>query len=152
MFLLRETISALRFMCPSCSQTATPTVMAAAARFFLRGSNSKLPLLCAGSGGHSSVGASLLKVSPSCSSRTKTQRRHAAHFTYQPDPVPTNHGEGLAASRLTLSTVEVSELCRAGSFGSLSIMKARDSAALWTYCGLMTELYLRCLHEVVEPE
>ncbi|CAB1422485.1 unnamed protein product, partial [Pleuronectes platessa] len=66
--------------------------MAAAARFFLRGSSSKLPLLGAVSGAHSSVGASLLTVSPSCSPRMKTQRRHAAHFTYQPDPVPTNHG------------------------------------------------------------
>nr|XP_019946674.1 PREDICTED: 2-oxoisovalerate dehydrogenase subunit beta, mitochondrial [Paralichthys olivaceus] len=77
-------------MCPSCS--SIPTIMAAAARFLLRGANSKLPLLGAGSGAHSSAGASLLKASPSCSSRTRTQRRHVAHFTYQPDPVPTDHG------------------------------------------------------------
>uniref|UniRef100_A0A3Q0QXQ6 3-methyl-2-oxobutanoate dehydrogenase (2-methylpropanoyl-transferring) n=1 Tax=Amphilophus citrinellus TaxID=61819 RepID=A0A3Q0QXQ6_AMPCI len=64
----------------------TTTVMAAAARLFIRGANSKLSIA------PSSFGATLLKLSPSCSSRTKAQRRHAAHFTFQPDPVPTQYG------------------------------------------------------------
>uniref|UniRef100_A0A8C7XET6 3-methyl-2-oxobutanoate dehydrogenase (2-methylpropanoyl-transferring) n=1 Tax=Oryzias sinensis TaxID=183150 RepID=A0A8C7XET6_9TELE len=64
--------------------------MAAAVRFFIRGANSRLSV---GTGTSGSLGAALLKLSPSCSSRSKTQRRHAAHFTYQPDPVPTQYGE-----------------------------------------------------------
>uniref|UniRef100_A0A8C4E6S2 2-oxoisovalerate dehydrogenase subunit beta, mitochondrial n=1 Tax=Dicentrarchus labrax TaxID=13489 RepID=A0A8C4E6S2_DICLA len=66
--------------------------MAAAARFFTRGANSKLSLSGIGTGAQSSFGVTLLKLSPSCNSRTKTQRRHAAHFTFQPDPVPTQYG------------------------------------------------------------
>ncbi|KAK7887168.1 hypothetical protein WMY93_026789 [Mugilogobius chulae] len=66
--------------------------MAAATRFFVRGASPRLSLssVCAGTQG--SVGANLLKLSPSCVSRIKTHRRHAAHFTYQPDPVPTQYG------------------------------------------------------------
>uniref|UniRef100_A0AAX7UPL1 3-methyl-2-oxobutanoate dehydrogenase (2-methylpropanoyl-transferring) n=1 Tax=Astatotilapia calliptera TaxID=8154 RepID=A0AAX7UPL1_ASTCA len=60
--------------------------MAAAARLFLRGANSKLSIA------PGSLGTTLLKLSPNCSSRTKTQRRHAAHFTFQPDPVPSQYG------------------------------------------------------------
>ncbi|RVE62165.1 hypothetical protein OJAV_G00154440 [Oryzias javanicus] len=67
--------------------------MAAAARFFIRGANSRLPVSSVGTGTSGSVGAALLQLSPRCSSRLKTQRRHAAHFTYQPDPVPTQYGE-----------------------------------------------------------
>lgn len=78
--------------CPSCSLTTT--VMAAAARLFIRGANSKLSIA------PSSLGVTLLKLSPNCSSRTKTQRRHATHFTFQPDPVPSQYGECLA-NRLT---------------------------------------------------
>merc|ERR1712002_1082228 len=68
------------------------TVMAAAARFFIRGVNPKLSISGVSCGAHGSFGAGLLKVSPSCISRTKAQRRHAGHFTYQPDPVPTQYG------------------------------------------------------------
>lgn len=71
--------------------------MAAAARFFIRGANPKLSLSGVGTGAQSSFGGTLLKVSPSCNSRTKTQRRHAGHFTFQPDPVPTQYGEWLLA-------------------------------------------------------
>lgn len=78
--------------CPSCS--VITTVMAAAARFFIGGANSKLAIT-------SSFGATLLKLSPSCNSRTKTQQRHAAHFTFQPDPVPTQYGEWLSSRWLT---------------------------------------------------
>ncbi|KAL7887159.1 hypothetical protein AOLI_G00048800 [Acnodon oligacanthus] len=41
---------------------------------------------------HSGLGTTLFRLSPSRSSRPKTQKRHAAHFTYQPDPVPAEHG------------------------------------------------------------
>lgn len=81
------------FSCPSRSHITT--AMAAAARFFTRGANSKLSICASGTGIQSSFGAALLKQSPSCSSRSKTQRRHAAHFTFQPDPVPTQFGEWL---------------------------------------------------------
>lgn len=77
--------------CPSCS--VTTTVMAAAARFFIRGANAKLSTAGVVTGAHSGYRTALLKLSPSCSSRTKTPRRHAAHFTYHPDPVPTQYGE-----------------------------------------------------------
>ncbi|XP_074510806.1 2-oxoisovalerate dehydrogenase subunit beta, mitochondrial isoform X2 [Sebastes fasciatus] len=69
--------------------------MAAAARFFVRGAqHSKLSLsgVGTGPGTHSSFAATVLKLSPSSNSRTKTQRRHAAHFTFQPDPEPTQYG------------------------------------------------------------
>lgn len=39
-----------------------------------------------------SAGISLLRLLPSCSLRPKTQKRHAAHFTFYPDPVPTKYG------------------------------------------------------------
>ncbi|XP_070407879.1 2-oxoisovalerate dehydrogenase subunit beta, mitochondrial isoform X2 [Nothobranchius furzeri] len=66
--------------------------MAAVARFFIRGANSKLPISGISCGTQSCFGATLQKLSPNCSSRLKTQRRHAAHFTFQPDPVPTQYG------------------------------------------------------------
>ncbi|KAF3691586.1 2-oxoisovalerate dehydrogenase subunit beta, mitochondrial [Channa argus] len=66
--------------------------MAAVARFFSRGANSKLSITGVVTGAHSSFAASLLKLSPSCSFRSKTQRRNAAHFIYQPDPVPAQYG------------------------------------------------------------
>ncbi|XP_070767744.1 2-oxoisovalerate dehydrogenase subunit beta, mitochondrial [Enoplosus armatus] len=66
--------------------------MAAAARFLIRGAHSKLSISGIGTGAQISFGGTLLKLSPSCNSRTKTQRRHATHFTYQPDPVPTQYG------------------------------------------------------------
>ncbi|XP_029361213.1 2-oxoisovalerate dehydrogenase subunit beta, mitochondrial [Echeneis naucrates] len=66
--------------------------MATAARFLLRRANSKLALTGVATGSHGSLGATLLKVSPIFSSWTETQRRHAAHFTYHPDPVPTQYG------------------------------------------------------------
>lgn len=77
--------------CPS--WLAITTVMAAAARFFIRGAHSRLSVSGVGTGAQSSFGATLLRLSPNCSSRTKTHRRHAAHFTYQPDPEPTQYGE-----------------------------------------------------------
>lgn len=73
--------------CPS------QTMMAAVARLFIRGANSKLSVSGVGTGSRSSLGAALLKRFPNCSSRSKPQRRHAAHFTFQPDPVPTQYGE-----------------------------------------------------------
>lgn len=78
--------------------------MAAAARFFIRGATSKLSISGIGTGAQSCAGATLLNLSPSSGSRTKTQRRHAAHFTFQPDPVSTQYGEWLA-SRLTLAAL-----------------------------------------------
>uniref|UniRef100_A0AAQ4S5Q8 3-methyl-2-oxobutanoate dehydrogenase (2-methylpropanoyl-transferring) n=1 Tax=Gasterosteus aculeatus aculeatus TaxID=481459 RepID=A0AAQ4S5Q8_GASAC len=64
--------------------------MAAAARFFVRGARSKLPISGVVPGPRSSFAAALLKLSPGSSSRT--QRRHAAHFTFQADPEPTQYG------------------------------------------------------------
>ncbi|GAA6064903.1 2-oxoisovalerate dehydrogenase subunit beta, mitochondrial isoform X1 [Tachysurus ichikawai] len=40
----------------------------------------------------SNAGVSFLRLSPSCSLRLKTQKRHAAHFTFYPDPVSTQYG------------------------------------------------------------
>ncbi|KAK5892779.1 hypothetical protein CesoFtcFv8_013131 [Champsocephalus esox] len=65
--------------------------MAAAARFFIRGANSKLSITGIGNGSQSSFVETLVKLSPSSNSRTKTQRRHA-HFTFQPDPERTQYG------------------------------------------------------------
>ncbi|XP_012728424.2 2-oxoisovalerate dehydrogenase subunit beta, mitochondrial [Fundulus heteroclitus] len=64
--------------------------MAAAARVFIRGAHATLSV--PGAGKQSSAGSALLKLSPGCSSRLKTQRRHAAHFTFQPEPVTTQYG------------------------------------------------------------
>uniref|UniRef100_A0A4W5RXT2 2-oxoisovalerate dehydrogenase subunit beta, mitochondrial n=1 Tax=Hucho hucho TaxID=62062 RepID=A0A4W5RXT2_9TELE len=66
--------------------------MAAAARFLLRGAVSKASIANVNVGVQSSFGITLLRLSPNCSSKTKTQRRNAAHFTYYPDPVPTEYG------------------------------------------------------------
>lgn len=85
--------------------------MAAAARFLIRGANSKLSISGIGTGAQSSFGVTLLKLSPSCNSRVNTQRRHASHFTFQPDPVPTQYGEW-RASRLTLAAF-TEETCEA---------------------------------------
>lgn len=74
--------------------------MAAAARFLVRGANSKLSLAGIGSGSQSLLGATLLKLTPICSSRNKTLRRNASHFTYEADPVPTQYGECVCASHL----------------------------------------------------
>ncbi|CDQ71853.1 unnamed protein product [Oncorhynchus mykiss] len=68
------------------------TAMAAAARFLLRGAVSKASIANVNVGAQSSFGITLLRLSPNCSSKTKTQRRNAAHFTYHPDPVPTEYG------------------------------------------------------------
>lgn len=87
------------FPCPSCS--AITTVMAAVARFLIRGANSKLSVPGIGAGAQSSYGATLLKLSATCNACTKPQRRHVAHFTFQPDPIPSQYGEWLA-NRLTL--------------------------------------------------
>ncbi|KAJ4920552.1 hypothetical protein JOQ06_023083 [Pogonophryne albipinna] len=65
--------------------------MAAAARFFIRGAHSKRSITGIGNGSQSSFGGTLVKLSPSSNSRTKTQRRHA-HFTFQPDPERTQYG------------------------------------------------------------
>uniref|UniRef100_A0AAR2JZK7 2-oxoisovalerate dehydrogenase subunit beta, mitochondrial n=1 Tax=Pygocentrus nattereri TaxID=42514 RepID=A0AAR2JZK7_PYGNA len=62
--------------------------MMAAVRLLLRTGSSSSSFSCV----HSGFGATLLRLSPSCSSRPKTQKRHAAHFTYQPDPVPAEYG------------------------------------------------------------
>lgn len=75
--------------------------MAAVARFLIRGALSKRSISGIGTGADSSYGASLLKLSASYNACTTSQRRHVAHFTFQPDPVPTQYGEWLA-SRLTL--------------------------------------------------
>ncbi|TNN60610.1 2-oxoisovalerate dehydrogenase subunit beta, mitochondrial [Liparis tanakae] len=80
--------------------------MAAAARFFVRGANSRLSISAVGTGPHSPFTAALLKLSPSSSS-TNTQRRHA-HFTFQPDPVPTQYvifGEDVAFGGVFRCTV-----------------------------------------------
>ncbi|XP_055759224.1 2-oxoisovalerate dehydrogenase subunit beta, mitochondrial-like isoform X3 [Salvelinus fontinalis] len=66
--------------------------MAAAARFLLRGAGSKASIVNVNIGDQSLFGITLLRLSPNCSSQTKTQRRNAAHFTYHPDPVPTEYG------------------------------------------------------------
>ncbi|MED6285032.1 hypothetical protein CHARACLAT_025003, partial [Characodon lateralis] len=66
--------------------------MAAAARLFIRGAHSTLSIYDVGIWKQSSFGNALLKLSAGCSSRLKSQRRHAAHFTFQPDPVPTQYG------------------------------------------------------------
>uniref|UniRef100_A0A8C7EZ69 3-methyl-2-oxobutanoate dehydrogenase (2-methylpropanoyl-transferring) n=1 Tax=Oncorhynchus kisutch TaxID=8019 RepID=A0A8C7EZ69_ONCKI len=66
--------------------------MAAAARFLLRGAGSKASIANVNIGDQSLFGITLLRLSPNCSSQTKTQRRNAAHFTYHPDPVPTEYG------------------------------------------------------------
>lgn len=76
---------------PSWSRCST---MAAAARLLLRSSaafKASVTDVCVGVQG-SSAGLSLLRFSPSCSLRLKTQKRHAAHFTFHPDPVPTTYG------------------------------------------------------------
>ena len=101
--------------------------MAAAARFLTRGANSKLSISGIGTGAQSSFGVTLLKLSPSCNSRTKTQRRHASHFTFQPDPVPTQYGEW-QASRLTLAAF-TEETCEAVkvSVGNLCIDTEKSS-------------------------
>ncbi len=103
--------------------------MAAAARFFIRGAHSKLSFSGIGTGAQSSFGATLLKSSPGCSSRTKTQRRHAAHFTFQPDPVTTQYGEGLA-SRLTLATL-TGETCVAVEVSTSELLKRQVA---WQHC------------------
>uniref|UniRef100_A0A3Q2P6N5 3-methyl-2-oxobutanoate dehydrogenase (2-methylpropanoyl-transferring) n=1 Tax=Fundulus heteroclitus TaxID=8078 RepID=A0A3Q2P6N5_FUNHE len=64
--------------------------MAAAARVFIRGAHATLSV--PGAGKQSSARSALLKLSPGCSSRLKTQQRHAAHFTFQPEPVTTQYG------------------------------------------------------------
>ncbi|TWW79618.1 2-oxoisovalerate dehydrogenase subunit beta, mitochondrial [Takifugu rubripes] len=66
--------------------------MAAVARFLIRGANSKLSVPGIGAGAQSSYGATLLKLSATCNACTKPQRRHVAHFTFQPDPVPSQYG------------------------------------------------------------
>ncbi|XP_015249051.1 PREDICTED: 2-oxoisovalerate dehydrogenase subunit beta, mitochondrial [Cyprinodon variegatus] len=65
---------------------------AAAARLLIRGSHQTLPISSVGTGKQSCIGNALLTLSSGCNSRLKTQRRHAAHFTFQPDPVPTQYG------------------------------------------------------------
>ncbi|KAG7336223.1 hypothetical protein KOW79_000916 [Hemibagrus wyckioides] len=65
----------------------------AAARLLLRSAALKASLSDVSAGVQSSTaGGSLLRLSPSCSLRLKTQKRHATHFTFYPDPVPTNYG------------------------------------------------------------
>ncbi|XP_061529821.1 2-oxoisovalerate dehydrogenase subunit beta, mitochondrial isoform X2 [Phycodurus eques] len=66
--------------------------MAAAARLFLRGVHSKCSVSGVSTVPRTSFGPRLLKLSPSCDPHTKAQRRHAAHFTFQPDLVPTQYG------------------------------------------------------------
>lgn len=73
--------------------TPLTTAMAAAARFLVRGAVSKASIANVNVGAQSSFGITLLRLSPSFSSKTKTQRRNAAHFTYHPDPVPTEYGK-----------------------------------------------------------
>ncbi|KAG5856895.1 hypothetical protein ANANG_G00012780 [Anguilla anguilla] len=67
--------------------------MAAAARFLLRtAGSSKASITNVNSGLHGKYGATLLRVSPSCNLLAKTQRRYAAHFTFQPESVQTEYG------------------------------------------------------------
>lgn len=67
--------------------------MAAAARIVLRSAAFKVAVTDACGGVNiNSAGISFLRLSPSCSLRLKTQKRHAAHFTFQSDPVPTTYG------------------------------------------------------------
>ncbi len=64
----------------------------AATQLFLRTSVVKSSLTGLTGGVHSSLGLTLLKLSPDCTAKPKAQRRHATHFTYHPDPVPTQYG------------------------------------------------------------
>ncbi|XP_010902632.1 2-oxoisovalerate dehydrogenase subunit beta, mitochondrial [Esox lucius] len=66
--------------------------MAASARLLFRGAGLKAYTANVNSGAQSSFGTTLLRLSPNCSSQTKTQIKHASHFTYHPDPVPTMYG------------------------------------------------------------
>ncbi|XP_056617682.1 2-oxoisovalerate dehydrogenase subunit beta, mitochondrial [Triplophysa dalaica] len=67
--------------------------MAAAARLFWRRSSGVKSSFSGLSGAlQSSLRVTLLELSPDCTTKPKTQIRHAAHFTYHPDPVPTQYG------------------------------------------------------------
>lgn len=65
----------------------------AAPRLFLRTLGVKSSLTGLTGGVHGSLGFTLLKLSPGCTAKPTAQRRHAAHFTYHPDPVPTQYGK-----------------------------------------------------------
>uniref|UniRef100_A0A9J8DAW2 2-oxoisovalerate dehydrogenase subunit beta, mitochondrial n=3 Tax=Cyprinus carpio TaxID=7962 RepID=A0A9J8DAW2_CYPCA len=64
----------------------------AATRLFLRASPVKCSLTGLTGGVHSSLGLTLLKLSPACTAKPQAQRRHAAHFTYHPEPAPSQYG------------------------------------------------------------
>ena len=68
------------------------SVAMAAARFLLRSASSKGAISNVNGGVHSCLGITLVKLSPSGTSCSRTQRRHNSHFTFQPDPVPTQYG------------------------------------------------------------
>lgn len=70
-----------------------PSANMAATRLFWRTSGVKSSLTGLTGGVHSSLGLTLLKLYPDCTAKPKTQRRHAAHFTFHPDPVTTQYGK-----------------------------------------------------------
>ncbi|KAJ3597368.1 hypothetical protein NHX12_000896, partial [Muraenolepis orangiensis] len=86
------------FLVSQPQQIYTTATMAAAARFLLRGGaqNSKLSAVSAVNSGsyhhHHRFGPTLLTVSCDTHDARSQPRRHAAHFTFQPDPVPTQYG------------------------------------------------------------
>ncbi|MBN3271584.1 ODBB dehydrogenase, partial [Polyodon spathula] len=68
--------------------------MAAAARFLLKSAAySKASINNITNGVYSGLGLTLLRLSPKCDPHARTQKRHAAHFTFQPDPTPTEYGQ-----------------------------------------------------------
>ncbi|MGH0147351.1 UNVERIFIED_CONTAM: hypothetical protein FKN15_010679 [Acipenser sinensis] len=64
--------------------------MAAVARLLVK---SAAPINNITKGVHSGLGLTLLRLSPKCDPHARTQKRHAAHFTFQPDPTPTEYGQ-----------------------------------------------------------
>ncbi|XP_041107155.1 2-oxoisovalerate dehydrogenase subunit beta, mitochondrial-like isoform X2 [Polyodon spathula] len=66
--------------------------MAAAVRFLLKSAAcSKASNVT--NGVHSGLGPASLRLSPKCDPHSRTQTRHAAHFTFQADPTPTEYGQ-----------------------------------------------------------
>ncbi|XP_041962638.1 2-oxoisovalerate dehydrogenase subunit beta, mitochondrial [Alosa pseudoharengus] len=66
--------------------------MAAAARFLSRSASIKSAISNVNGGVHSCLGITLVRLSPNGTCSSRTQRRHVSHFTFQPDPVPTQYG------------------------------------------------------------
>ncbi|KPP78382.1 2-oxoisovalerate dehydrogenase subunit beta, mitochondrial-like, partial [Scleropages formosus] len=72
---------------------AVTTAMAAAVRLLLRaGSACKSSVANVHRGAGGGLGNAAPSASSVCAPHTSTQRRHAAHFTFQPEPVPSQYG------------------------------------------------------------